>query len=420
VSRTQSLPLARGSSASQQRPAPTSKPPFHLHLSVDTLQAGELACHGSSGPSPGGGGTTEPGGLLVKEVITQTNGDLGVTAKRTSGQLKAQVANIENIETAVNIYRSALVLTLTYLNTLDGVLTRPPTHEEASKVFNRVRTGLFDELGITDYFRAREEGEKLGRVHDHVVGLSNRDVNFAEGWDWLKWDLYKAHMKRTRFKPSKLAQQLYEQAVPRGTPMRKVHDALKRAARQQGRRYEGLGRWMCEPVRPGKEGNLAGYLANYISKAQAHPMADGKKRRPRCYSYGRTFPRAKLLPFAWDTAGSRAFKLQKAMLADALGISSNFKAGMRTIFGKRWGKRMIDVATKLVIPPPVVSALLTRWDEGQHSDKAKYYVRMLEHGIELEGGGIVNGVPYEDWNQAVISSALEQRQRAPIDQYSAA
>jgi len=363
-----------------------------------------------------------PPGLLVKEVIIQTSEQVPRKGGRTSAQAKARVANIENIETAVSIYRSALVLTLTYLDVWEGGANRPPSHQEASQVFNRVRTGLFDEFAVTDYFRAREEGELNGRVHDHVVGLSTRDVDFAQDWSWEYWDAYKERMKRLKWRPDKIAMQFYEKACPRGSPMRKIHDALKRAVRREGRRYRGLGRWLAEPVRPGKGGNLAGYLANYISKAQVKAAPPGKVRRPRCYSYGRGFPRAKMLPFAWDTPGARAFKVQKAMMAEALGIASNFKGGMRRIFGPRWGKRMIDYATKLVPHEDVAMAFLGMddWHTLQN--------RLREEGIRCRHGAEeVNGIPRDLWNQGVIcevmrvfSKPLELSRRAPIERISAA
>jgi hypothetical protein len=325
------------------------------------------------------------------------------------------VANIENIETAVNLYRSALVLTLTYLDVWEGGRNRPPTHQEASQVFNRVRTGLFDEFGVTDQFRAREEGELNGRVHDHVVGLSTRDVDFSQGWNWEAWDAYKLRMKRLKWRQDKLAMQLYEKACPRGSPMRKIHDALKRAVRHEGRRYRGLGRWFAEPVRPGKGGNLAGYLANYISKAQVKAPPPGKVRRPRCYSYSRQFPRAKMLPFSWDTPGARAFKIQKAMMADALGITSDFKAGMRRIFGKRWGKRMIDFATRLV-PSEDTGMTFLGMDEW-----IQLQTRFKDEGIRCRHGAEeVNGIKREEWNQFVIQEALVVARRAPIERNSAA
>jgi hypothetical protein len=387
--------------------ASIAEPPSHPSFSV--LLAALRAGDGPGQPA----GLAGPPGLLVKEVITQTSEQVPRKGGRTSAQAKARVANIENIETAVSIYRSSLVLTLTYLDVPDVGGNRPPTHQEASNVFNRVRTGLFDELAITDYFRAREEGELRGRVHDHIVGLSTRDVNFLEGFSWEHWDAYKIRMKRLRWNADKIARQFYEQAVPRGSPMRKVHDALKRAVRNEGRRYRGLGRWLAEPVRPGKEGNLAGYLANYISKAQVR-STEGGVRRPRCYSYGRGFPRAKMLPFAWNTPGARAFKVQKAMMADALGISSNFKGGMRKIFGKRWGKRMIDFATKLVPHEDVGMAFLgiDDWITLQN--------RLREEGVRCRHGAEeVNGIKREEWNQFVIQEALVVARRAPIERNSA-
>jgi hypothetical protein len=128
-----------------------------------------------------------------------------------------------------------------------------------------------------------------------------------------------------------------------------------------------------------------------------------------------------MLPFAWNTPGARAFKLQKAMIANALGITSDFKAGMRQMFGKRWGKRMIDYATKLVPHEDVGMAFLgmDEWIALQN--------RFLEEGIRCRHGAEeVNGIKREDYNQNVIcelvrvfSKPPEISRRAPIERNSA-
>jgi hypothetical protein len=200
--------------------------------------------------------------------------------------------------------------------------------------------------------------------------------------------------------------------------MRELHDKLKRAVRNKGRRYKGLGRWLCEPVRPGKAGNLAGYLAKYVNKAQVKPALPGK-RRARAYSYSRRFPRAIMLPFTWDCSASRCFKIQKAMVAAAFGIEHNFKRGMRDIFGKRWGYQMIKYGTRLVPEERVGLLLLGRMRlDGEGGVFDDWSWLMGEQGLRAHpdgpidcrhGGEVVNGMPGGLWNHFVIEQMYASR-----------